>query len=39
MLKGYYLAYSYMGWIQLYQKYMPFASETDYREYVAELEE
>lgn len=39
MLKGYYLAYSYMGWVQLYQKYMAFASEADYCEYVTELED
>lgn len=31
-LKGYYTSYCFMGWIG--DRYMPFASESDYYEYV-----
>lgn len=33
-MKGYYTAEGYMGWVD--GKYMLFACETDYREYVEE---
>ena len=31
-LKGYYTSYCYMGWTG--KRYMPFASESDYYEYM-----
>ena len=34
MLKGYPVPSGYMGWVERFNKYMLFASERDYREYV-----
>ena len=34
MLKGYNVSSGYMGWIEELKKYMLFANESDYREYV-----
>lgn len=35
MLKGYYVDSGYMGWIEAKGRYMLFASESDYREWVS----
>ena len=35
MVKGYYVAYGYMGYVSDTDKYQLFASEQDYLEYIA----
>lgn len=34
--KGYYVACGYMGYVAVYNKYMLFASEADYLEFISE---
>lgn len=36
MVKGYFIHSGYMGWVELYQTYMLFASESDYYEYLSD---
>ena len=36
MVKGYFIHSGYMGWMELYQRYMLFASESDYYEYLSD---
>ena len=38
MPKGYNVPSGYMGWIPWYQKYMLFASEADYLEWIIDAE-
>ena len=34
-MKGFYTNYGYMGYVSEYKKYMLFASESDYTDYIA----
>ena len=35
MIKGYYVGYGYMGWIEEEHRYMLFLSEEEYLDYVS----
>lgn len=36
MPKGYYIDCGYLGWVEVYHRYVLFASEADYLEYISE---
>ena len=38
-MRGYYTLKCYMGWIPRFNRYLPFATETEYEEYFKEMEE
>lgn len=35
-LRGYYVPFGYMGWVEEKRKYVMFATESEYREYMEE---
>jgi hypothetical protein len=37
--KGYFVPDGYMGWVEWLDRYMLFASESDYLEYVTDVEQ
>lgn len=38
-MKGYFVSNGYMGWVKWLNDYMLFASESDYKEYLTDIEE
>lgn len=36
---GYYTSTSYMGWIPKFKRFLPFATEEEYKEFFKEMEE
>jgi len=39
MTKGYYVHYSYLGWVPWLKRYIRFATEEEYLNYISEHEE